>query len=137
MTWSQQAILVDTMAGATGDDFGIAVAVSGDTIVVGADLKDVGAHSQQGQAYVFVRSGTTWAQQAILKEPMAGVASDQFASSLAIDGDTVVIGDYERTIGTKRKQGAASVFVRSGTAWSLQATLVDAVSGAEDDQLEV
>ena len=68
---------------------------------------------------------------------MAGIASDQFASSLAIDGDTIVIGDYERTIGTKRKQGAASVFVRSGTAWSLQATLVDAVSGAEDDQLEV
>ena len=49
--------------------------------------------SDAGAAYVFVRSGTTWSQQAYLKASNTG-ADDYFGSSVAVSGDTVVVGAY-------------------------------------------
>ncbi len=46
--------------GAANDRFGISVAISGDTAIVGADRDDIGANTDQGSAYVFTRNGTTW-----------------------------------------------------------------------------
>src|SRR5215472_6459861 len=57
--WSQQAKLT-AAGGASGDFFGTSVALSGSTAVVGA----YGKNSNAGAAYVFVRSGTAWSQQA-------------------------------------------------------------------------
>ncbi len=116
--WTQQAQLTASDA-AAGDDFGISVAVSGDTVVVGAYLDDVGANTNQGSAYVFVRSGTNWTQQAQLTAS-DGAASDLFGQSVAISGDTVVIGV---PFGATIAQGSAYVFVRGGSAWSQQAHL--------------
>jgi FG-GAP repeat len=88
----------------TGEDnfFGSAVAVSGDTVVVGANHEEsdaVGVNGDQannddsgaGAVYVFVRSGSTWSQQAYLKvsNTRFGVF---FGSSVAVSGDTVVVG---------------------------------------------
>ena len=56
--WSQQSKRTST-SGTAGDLFGTSVAVSGDTMVVGA----TGENGERGAAYVFVRSGTTWTQQ--------------------------------------------------------------------------
>ena len=75
-SWSQQAYLKASNT-EDGDQFGYSVAVSGDTVVVGAieDSSATGVNGDQtdnnarssGAAYVFVRSGTTWSQQAYLK----------------------------------------------------------------------
>ncbi len=99
-TWSQQAYLKASQVTA-GDNFGVSVAVSGDTVVVGAtgeDSSTTGINSTPnesasgaGAAYVFVRSGTTWSQQAYLKASQV-TASDQFGVSVAVSGDTVVVG---------------------------------------------
>src|SRR5205814_707528 len=99
-TWSQQAYLKASNTG-TGDRFGTSVAVSGDTVVVGAIFEDgaaVGvdgdassnAAANAGAAYVFVRSGTTWSQQAYLKasNTSAGMA---FGTRAAISADTVLV----------------------------------------------
>lgn len=67
--------------GAAGDAFGSAVAISGDTALVGAPNKNDGA----GVAYLFVRSGMTWSQQAELPDPGA-TAHDQFGCSVALSG---------------------------------------------------
>jgi len=106
----------------TNNLFGISVAISGDTAVVGATPE----HSYSGYAYVSVRSGTGWIQQAKL------IASDTspgnyFGYSLAISGDTAVVGARGDSLYT----GAAYVFVRSGTIWVQQAKLTasDASSG--------
>ena len=99
-TWTQQAYLKASNTQA-GDYFGGSVAVSGDTIIVGAtgeDSSTTGVNStpnesatDSGAVYVFTRSGTTWSQQAYLKASNTD-AEDQFGASVAIDGDTVVVG---------------------------------------------
>jgi hypothetical protein len=121
-TWSQQAEIDDPGATA-GDDFGWSVAISGSTVVVGADQDGNGG---SGTAYVFVRSGTTWSQQGTLTDP--GGAGDLFGYSVAISGSTAVVGAEASNSST----GAAYVFVRSGTTWSQQGTLT-ATGGAPDD----
>ena len=80
-----------TEDGAAGDAFGYSVAVYGDTAVIGA----YGAADKSGSAYVFVRSGNTWEQQFKLTAPADdGYAYDVFGQSVAVDGDTAVIGAY-------------------------------------------
>jgi hypothetical protein len=85
-----------------GDLFGRSVAVSGDTVVVGARWEDsnaTGVNGNQaddsafaaGAAYVFVRSGGVWSQQAYLKASNTG-SGDEFGNSVAVSGDTVVVG---------------------------------------------
>ncbi|MBA8885761.1 InlB B-repeat-containing protein [Dokdonella fugitiva] len=110
----------------TGDYLGYSVAVSGDTAVVGAHYEDTGGFNA-GAAYVFVRSGGSWSQQAKL---VAGdpQANDYFGYSVALDGDTVLIGAYGKSIGA----GAAYVFVRSGGNWIQQDKLVAADAEAYD-----
>jgi len=101
--------------GVPGDTFGVSVAISGSTAVVGDSFKN----SQTGAAYVFVRSGTAWSQQARLTA--SDPAKDSvFGDSVAVSGSTVVVGANH---GAGSDTGAAYMFVRSGTAWSQQAKL--------------
>jgi hypothetical protein len=115
--WSQQAYLKASNPG-TLDRFGHSVAVSGDTVVVGAYLEDSDSPGA-GAVYVFVRAGTTWSQQAYLKASN-GDQADHFGYSLAISDDTVVVGARRQGPQTANAAGAAYVFVRSGTTWSEQ-----------------
>ena len=96
---TQEAYLKASNAEAD-DRFGGSVAISGDTLVVGARQEDSSASGGEsdnsstdaGAAYVFTRSDTTgeWTQQAYLKASNA-VASDNFGHSVSIDGDTLVV----------------------------------------------
>lgn len=95
--------------GLAGDKLGSSVAISGDTAVVGAPYDDVVA-TDQGSVYVFVRSLFGWSQQARLNAS-DGAASDNFGSSLAINGNTAVIGSLG-SIGGNAKQGSAYVAER-------------------------
>jgi hypothetical protein len=127
-----------------GSYFGQVVAMSGSTMVVGSPYEDgasTGVNGNQdnfngndvGAAYVFVRVGTEWVQQAYLK-PAHYNSEDYFGSSVAISGDTIVIGapgEDSSAIGvngdasdnTMAKSGAAYVFVRQGNSWVQQAYL--------------
>ncbi|WP_295442306.1 FG-GAP repeat protein [uncultured Thiodictyon sp.] len=142
-TWTQQAYLKASNAEAS-DDFGWSVAVAGDTVVVGAPFESSGVTGVDGNqadnsaagagaAYVFVRSGTTWAQQAYLKASNTE-ANDTFGWAVAVSGDTVVVGagressnatgvDGDQFNNSAAYSGAAYVFVRSGTTWGQQAYL--------------
>ena len=133
-TWSQQAELTSS-DGAAGDNFGYSVAIDGGTAVVGAYHRTVGSNSQQGAVYVFVQSGTTWTQQAELTSS-DGAANDNFGSSVAVSGGTAVIGAYNRGVGGNSSQGAAYVFVQSGTSWSQQAEWT-ASDGGENSRFGV
>ena len=128
--WSQQQQLT-AVDGAAGDRFGYSVAISGDTVVVGAAYDNVGANGNQGSAYVFVRSGTSWSQQAQLTAA-DGATSDIFGWSVAISGNTVAVGAPGNDVGANADQGSAYVFVRSGAIWSQQQQLT-AVDGAAGD----
>ncbi|MGH9854629.1 MAG: hypothetical protein ACREBD_32765, partial [Blastocatellia bacterium] len=107
--------------GKGGDNFGLAVAIDGDTAVVGASHDDVGMNVDQGSAYVFTRNGATWTQSAQLFAPN-GRANDLFGRAVAINGNTIVVAAPIAT-NNKSKQGAVYVFAGSGAGWKLQGSL--------------
>jgi hypothetical protein len=128
--WTEQAKLV-AADGVASDTFGASVAISGDTIVVGASTDDSG----RGSAYVFTRSGTVWTQQAKLTAA-DGAADDRFGSSVGLDGDTAVVGAPQDDVSGTSNRGSAYVFVRNGAAWTQQTQLV-AADGAANDALGI
>lgn len=119
-TWTQQQRLTAS-DGALGDNFGTAVSVSGNTIVVGTPNHAVGGNSRQGAAYVFVRNGSTWTEQQKLTAT-DGLVSDQLGGAVDLVGNTAVVGARENNFGANRN-GKVYVFSRTGTTWSQQQKL--------------
>ncbi|HSK72771.1 MAG TPA: FG-GAP repeat protein, partial [Pyrinomonadaceae bacterium] len=109
-TWTQQQKLTAS-DGAANDQFGSGVSISGDTAVVGAERDDIGTKFDQGSAYVFVRSGAIWTEQQKLIAS-EGWTAGYFGRSVAISGDTVIIGN------PSDGWAYAYVFVRSGAMWT-------------------
>ncbi|HNB73068.1 MAG TPA: hypothetical protein PLS70_18250 [Acidobacteriota bacterium] len=122
-TWNEQQKLTAS-DGASFDFFGRSVAIYNETIVIGAPQVNISTNSDQGSAYVFVRTGTTWSLQQTLTAS-DGAADDLFGGSVAISGETVVVGAFLDDIDSRLDQGSAYVFVRTGTTWNLQQKLTD------------
>jgi hypothetical protein len=140
-SWSQQAYIKASNTGAN-DNFGVAVALDGDTLAVSAPSEGSAATGVDndetddtafgaGAVYVFTRSGASWSQQAYIKASNTE-AGDQFGRSVALDGDTLAVGattedsaasgvDNGETDNSASNAGAVYAFVRSGTSWSQQA----------------
>src|SRR6188474_2380930 len=157
-TWSQQAYVKSAQRDA-GDLFGYAIAltVDGNMLAVGAFDEDGSARTingptdnranGSGAAYVFTRTGTTWAQQAYIK-PSNGEAQDSFGVAVAFndDGTTLLVGSLDEDCDATGvnsapcdndqkedvSMGAAYVFVRSDTTWSQQAFIKASNTGFND-----
>lgn len=119
--WFQQAKLTPN-DGVLDDQFTRALAISGNTAIIGAPGSDISGRENQGSAYVFVKEGNSWSQQSKLIAS-DGQADDLFGSSVDIYGDTVVIGAKEADIEGNSDQGSAYIFVRQNNTWSQQAKL--------------
>lgn len=117
-TWTYHTTLWAS-DGATGDYFGQSVAISGNTIVVGAPYADVNSNANQGAAYVFVNNGGVWTEEQKIMD-IGGTAQALFGVSVDISLDTIVIGSN-----LFPQQGAAFVFVRSSGFWSPQQKLTN------------
>ena len=155
--WTQQAYLKASNAG-EADAFGFAVAISGNTIAVGAPFEDSSTTginnlsdelaSNAGAVYVFTRIGAEWAQEAYVK-PSTMDSGDGFGHSVALSGpgglgDTLVVGapgedsnailvDGIEADNSLLDSGAAFVFVRrAGIGWEQQAYLKASNTGAND-----
>ncbi len=111
-SWTLDATLL-AADGVSGDRFGTAVALSGDTAVIGAPEHD-DQGSNAGAAYVFVRSGTTWTEQQKLRAG-DGQAGATFGRAVAVSGDTVLVGSPVAR--------AAYAWKRTGTTWTEQQKL--------------
>ena len=107
-TWVEEKILTASDA-AAGDNFGAAVAVSNDVVVVGAWAKSGG-----GAAYIYRNTaGTTWVEERILTAS-DGVDDDAFGSAVAVSGSLAIIGAYQ----VNGQQGAAYIYRNTeGTTW--------------------
>ncbi len=160
VTWTYQDYLKAPNT-TDGDTFGSAVDLDGDTVVVGVYLEDSSTSgiisgddlsaandtgSNNGAAYVFKRTGSTWDHQAYLKAPNNS-NEDYFGISVAIAADTVVVGamledsstnsivhgaDLSSTNNLEDGSGAVYVFVRSEETWTHQAYLKAPNSGPFD-----
>lgn len=124
--WSEQAMLwpIDGDPGTLS--FGQSVAISGDTLVASRPCEDT-CGAGPGSAYVFVRDGGSWSQQAKLVASDATVADDFGGGegrSVAIHGDTIVVGASSQERGGMPSVGAAYVFTRLGAVWTETSKLV-------------
>ncbi len=146
--WRQQGNLKASNAD-YDDRFGCSVAISGNTVIVGAEEEDSNATtvngdqsdnsaSDAGAAYVFTRNAGIWSQQAYLKASNAdgdrGLildSGDLFGNSVAIAGNTVVVGTYSEDSDTRVvngdqsnnsafNAGAAYIFTRNAQTWIQQ-----------------
>lgn len=101
--------------GVASDFFGWSVAIDGDTAVIGAPEHDLGSPTtvQVGAAYVFVRNGVNWTQQAKLVAS-DGTQLDLLGWSVAIQGDTAFVAAR----GDNQSTGVVYIFQRSGTTWT-------------------
>ena len=112
------------------DQLGFSVGVSGDYAIAGADR----GNAYKGAAYIFKRNGSLWSQQQKLTGSDSA-AEDSFGWSVAISGDTAVVGAYlDDNSGTDH--GSVYVFTRNGTVWSEQQKLT-APDAAAGDQFGV
>ena len=127
--WKQQAKIRASDA-ADGDNFGHAVSVNGDTILIGAPkVDDRGANA--GAVYVFVRAGARWIQRAKLTAKDAA-RSDGFGEAVALLGNTAVIGAPQSAHEGVKFAGAAYVFEREGDTWVEKAKLAAGDPGKAD-----
>lgn len=105
--WTESGGIVPVDSEA-GDRFGYAVALDGETAVIGAPGKD----GNRGVTYVFTRSGDTWTQVVKLAASDRQI-DDFFGAAVAVAGDTVLVGAYN----AMAQIGEAYVFERQGEAW--------------------
>ena len=122
-TWAleQQLLAFDRQP---SDNFGIAVAIDGPRVLIGADHGD-GAVVNCGAAYVFLRSGSTWTHEDKLTS-LDGDEVDSFGVAVSLDGDTALIGASGDS-DVLDCAGSAYAFVRSGSSWTEQAKLIPQV----------
>ncbi len=127
-TWTQQA-KISASNGAPGDYFGQAVALAGDTAMIGVQYAD-GAVPTTGAAYVFTRSGDIWTEQpAIIADD--GAPDDRFGNSVDLSGNTALIG-ARVSDSLADAAGSAYVFSRIDGDWIQQDKLI--ASDAHADQ---
>ncbi len=122
--WALQQKLVPP--GGTGGNFGSGVAIEGDTVVIGRRF-----YAPFGAAYVYTRSGTIWTLEEQLTPPSGNTVDAGFGRSVAISGETVIVGDHSDNSPALR-QGSAYVYIRNGTAWTQQQKLT-ASDGSQTD----
>ncbi len=112
-TWVLQATLIEDEPVMT--NYGLAVAISGDTAVVG---RPYSAYTLTGAFYVYQRNGTTWTRQAKFEKE-----GSYFGTSVAIAGDRIVVGESNASTPGVYRSGAASIYRFNGTTWEFETQL--------------
>jgi len=132
--WTQSTKLYASDAAAS-DTFGVSVAIDGDTAMIGAHNDDDNALSASGSVYVFTRTAGVWTQAAKLhaSDP---AATDQFGGSVALDGDTAMIGAHVDDDNALTDSGSIYVFTRTAGVWA-QSTKLHASDPAAGDYFGV
>jgi len=107
--------------GRPGDRFGSSVAIDGDLVAVGAEFDGTTAGPKAGSVYLYRREGFAWVFHSKLKASDSS-NNNRFGISVAIDGDTLVVGSADR-LGTMPRTGSAYVFRFDGTRWNEEVKL--------------
>jgi hypothetical protein len=133
MEMLEQVQKLTSSDGLADDALGSSVAISGTFAIVGAPTDDIAGNASQGSAYIFEHDGHTWVQRAKLTAE-DGFPQDNFGTSVAIHGDTVVIGaENDDVVFANDNQGSAYVFTKVAGLWVQQAKITssDGTSGDE------
>ncbi len=129
-SWVEEQKLTASDAG-TGDEFGISVAVSGDTALVGSNLDDCNAGADCGSAYIFQFNGTSWVEgQKLIATDAA--ALDHFGISVSLSGATAIVGAAWDDCMAGTSCGSGYVYQFDGTTWVEGQKLTASDGGAGD-----
>jgi hypothetical protein len=125
--------------GRANEALGISVAISGRTVVAGADLRRVGETGEQGVAYVFAKHAAGWRDVRATAQLTDGLpeARELFGRTVAISQNTIVVGAPDRG-GANAEQGAVYVFVKPASGWAgslTQTAELTASDPGKDDEL--
>jgi len=118
--------------GLAGDSLGTSAAISGTTLVAGAPLATLGANTHQGKSYVFVKPGTGgWKSATETAELTAsdGVQGDEFGTSVAVGGSTIVVGASAEVDSSIK--GSAYVYVKPTTGWATTSTFTAKLTSSD------
>ena len=117
--WAEQQKL-EASDGLTSNSghFGSSVAISNDTIIIGAPLDYPDFDAVIGSAYIFLRSGILWSEQQKLRASDR-VLGEMFGHSVSVSNDTVVVGGIGYA-SSNNYNGASHIFTRSSDTWSEQ-----------------
>ncbi|MFZ1701430.1 MAG: cohesin domain-containing protein [Pyrinomonadaceae bacterium] len=119
-SWTQQQKLEPSF-GAPSGFFGTSLALEGSTLIIGSPIGASG-----GSSAVFVLDGQVWTEQAQLIPPSQ---DENFGSSVSLNEDTAVVG----APAANSNAGVTHVFVRIGSSWSLQQSIVPLGGAAYDN----
>ena len=133
-TWTEEAILM--ASDRTADSIlGMSVAINnaGTRLIAGAPDSAASGVFAAGKAYVFLRTGTSWAEEAILMAADRSVSAS-FGYSVAMDSlaDRVAVGSQNADPATTTDAGSVYIFIRSGSIWTESATIAAADLAAND-----
>ncbi|MHC4825715.1 MAG: M12 family metallo-peptidase [Planctomycetota bacterium] len=120
--WIEQA-KIQPSDSSPGDDFGTAIALDGDLIIVGASGAS-GEATDTGAAYVYRHDGSAWSQEAKIVAA-DGAVDDAFGEAVAIGGDLAIVGaPFERDHGLYGGAAYAFRFDGGGAGWTQAAKLI-------------
>ena len=136
-SWKLEQEISDQASGFTvlneGDFFGYSVSLDGDRLAVGAYGDDGHNSYDAGAVYIFKRTGTTWRLEQEISDQETGFTNlwsyDAFGYSVALDGDRLAVGAYLDYGHSGSNTGAAYIFKRTGTTWSLEQEISDQETG--------
>ena len=130
--WSTTSTFTAKLTASTGrrnNYFGTAVAVDGDTIVVGA----LGAGNYRGAAYVFLKPSTGWVSTSQFAAKLTASdrqPGDLFGSSVAVSGNTIIAGARFSNVGS----GSAYIFVKPSRGWATTSTFKAKLNSPEGSE---
>lgn len=143
--WAREAQIKPSQTASDEYYFGFALDLDADTLVVGAKGDDNNG-TNSGAVYVYTRSGEIWTEEAFV-EAVNVDAGDEFGYSVAVDGDTLVVGAPYEDSGNSgisnsssitsdnndlSDSGAVYVYARSGSTWTQQAYIKSPESDSSD-----
>jgi FG-GAP repeat len=139
---ARQVAILKAPRGQSEEAFGRSVAISGTTIVVGAPVREVGKHTHQGAVFVYVKPASGWRSASPTTELTAagGAANEFFGESVAISGNSALVGAPGRKVGKHAAQGAVDVFSAPrlvGAGTPRQMTELTAPDGQANDALGI
>jgi hypothetical protein len=127
--WKLQAE-ISAADGKANDSFGYSTAVSGNTVVIGAPDRTVGANAQQGAGYVFSYAASSWQQKAELTAS-DGASGDAFGSAVSVSGTTIAVGAPYHADNRQYDEGAVYLYGSVRNVWHQNDEIVptDGASG--------
>jgi hypothetical protein len=115
---SQESQKLFASDGVSGDQFGTKVSTDGTTLVIGARFADY-IGPDNGAAYVYTRTGSTWTfVQRLTSNTVASTAGEFFGASVAVEGNTIVIGAHKADKAPQQDCGAFYVFQNTNGVWA-------------------